>query len=112
MKHIIFAFLLAVVACGCKKNAGAAAGAVDPNITTCAARLKTISDAKQHWANALNRSADDVPTIDDLRVYLRGMPECPAGGTYTLGKVSEPPHCSIAEHQAAFEALLKEAPTQ
>jgi hypothetical protein len=34
--------------------------------------------------------------MDDIAPYFpNGIPKCPAGGTYTIGKVGEPPTCSL-----------------
>jgi hypothetical protein len=40
-----------------------------------------------------------VPTRDDLLPYLRRWPVCPAGGTYTIGAIGEPPTCSVPDHK-------------
>ncbi len=38
----------------------------------------------------------EVPMITN---YLRSaMPQCPAGGTYIIGKIGEPATCSLAAH--------------
>jgi len=72
MKYLVFAMLLAVVACGCKKQVAAVPGDIDPVISTCALRLKHIAQAKQNWAAKLNRSAEDTPTVDDISPFMRG----------------------------------------
>ena len=50
-----------------------------------------------------HKTTNDVVTWDDIRPYLsrkgRALPICPAGGTYTLGPLSESPRCSIPEHK-------------
>jgi hypothetical protein len=71
----------------------------------CAARLIVLDGCKQYWAQANNKTTNDTPTWDDLRGYLpsewtnnywtNGIPFCPEGGTYTLGRVGVPPTCSI-----------------
>jgi len=40
-----------------------------------------------------------IPQLTDLAPHLTGglLPVCPAGGTYTLGAVNEPPRCSHAD---------------
>jgi hypothetical protein len=56
-----------------------------------------IDAAKQTWASKENKTTNDVPTWDDLKPYLRiqGLPKCPDGGIYTIGRLDEMPRCSI-----------------
>jgi hypothetical protein len=71
----------------------------------CVNRLIQIDAAKQEWALEHNKTTNDAPTWDDLYPYLsssftnewftNGMPVCPEGGTYTLGRVGVHPTCSI-----------------
>ena len=65
----------------------------------CVENLRRIELAKQQWAVENHRTTNDVPTWDDLRPYIGKSPgevlRCPGGGTYTLGRVGEPPRCSI-----------------
>jgi hypothetical protein len=69
-------------------------------MAACINNLRQIDGAKQQWALENNKTSNDVPTMDDLRVYMgRGpqgtIPRCPAGGTYIPGRVGESPRCSI-----------------
>lgn len=64
----------------------------------CINNLRQIDGAKQQWALEKGKTATDVPTWDDLKPYLRGIPHCPAGGTYTINAVGTPPQCSIPGH--------------
>jgi len=66
----------------------------------CINNLRMIDAAKQQWAVENRRSDSDTPTRADLEPYLRKnqFPACPAGGTYTVGRVGEPPECSVAGH--------------
>ncbi len=68
--------------------------------TTCIANLRLIYLAKQAWALDKNKTDTDTPTEQDLLPYLKGgvFPVCPAGGTYTIGPVSQLPACSIPGH--------------
>jgi hypothetical protein len=71
---------------------------------SCINNLRTIDRAKQQWALEHSKSADDTPTPEDLNPYITGGYEhlhCVAGGEYTIGKVSEPPTCSIPSHAFA-----------
>lgn len=68
----------------------------------CINNLRMIDGAKQQWALENGKKADDVPTAEDLKPYLgkNGIfPTCPAGGTYTIGAVSNAPTCSVPGHK-------------
>lgn len=66
----------------------------------CINNLRQIQAAKEEWALEKNKSLGDVPTENDLTPYLVGnkFPVCPAGGTYTIGAVSNAPTCSAPGH--------------
>ena len=66
----------------------------------CINNLRQIEAAKQQWALEKNKTANDVPTEDDIKPYLMNsqMPVCPQGGTYTIGAVGDKPTCSIPGH--------------
>ena len=76
-----------------------------PSAAPCVNRLMVIDGAKKQWAIFNSKTADDVPTWQDLRPYLpdewtnycwtNGHPVCPAGGTYTVGRVGVHPTCSL-----------------
>jgi hypothetical protein len=64
----------------------------------CRYNLLVIESAKQMWA--WGRSSKDEPCWADLRAgfpqdWTNGMPFCPAGGTYTIGRVGDPAKCSV-----------------
>jgi hypothetical protein len=66
----------------------------------CVVNLMVIEGDKQQWAVGNNKTSNDVPTWEDLRPYFphswtNGKPVCPEGGFYTLGRVGDPPTCSI-----------------
>jgi hypothetical protein len=67
----------------------------------CINNLRQIDAAKQQWALEKGKQSTDVPTEDDLKVYLMHsrFPHCPAGGTYTINAVGQPPTCSISDHK-------------
>jgi len=67
----------------------------------CINNLRQIDGAKQQWALENSKKADDVPTADDLKPFFKSgvFPTCPAGGTYTIGAVSNSPTCSIPGHK-------------
>ncbi len=67
---------------------------------TCINHLRQIDAAKQQWALEKNKTADAIPTAQDLLPYLKDgvFPVCPSGGTYTIGAVGEVPACSVPGH--------------
>ena len=72
----------------------------------CISNLRRIDDAKAQWAMDTRKGGGVQPKDDDLfgpRAYLRTKPECPAGGQYDLGKVKEPPTCTVDGHRLTQE---------
>jgi hypothetical protein len=68
---------------------------------SCIANLKQLEGAKDTWALEHGKQKEDIPNWNDIigeKAYIWRMPECPRGGTYTLGPVAERPRCSIPEH--------------
>ena len=72
----------------------------------CINRLRNIESAKEEWALEHSKTTNDVPTWADLYPYFsstftniwftNGMPVCPSGGIYTIGRVGVLPTCSLA----------------
>lgn len=62
--------------------------------------LRQLDGAKQQWALEQHKTADAIPTQQDLIVYLpnRQFPLCPAGGTYVLNAVNKAPTCTMPGH--------------
>ncbi len=70
--------------------------------TLCISNLRHIDEAKAQWALDTRRGLGVRPHDDDLfgpTLYLRTKPQCPAGGEYDLGKIKEPPTCTVAGHE-------------
>ena len=69
----------------------------------CINNLRVLDAAKQQWALENGKDPGDVPTADDLKPFFKNgvFPTCPAGGTYTIGAVSNAPTCSISGHKIA-----------
>ncbi len=68
----------------------------------CISNLRRIDDAKAQWAMDTLKSSSVRPHDEDLfgpTLYIRTKPQCPAGGEYDLGKVKEPPTCTVAGHE-------------
>jgi len=69
---------------------------------SCQENLTRIDGAKAMWALENNKSADAIPTWDDLvksdeTGYLDVKPVCPVGGTYIIGRIDEVPRCTYQE---------------
>lgn len=63
----------------------------------CRYNLLVIEASRQIWAWG---KSNNTPFWADLRAYFpqdwtNGMPYCPAGGTYSLGRLEDPAKCSI-----------------
>ena len=68
-------------------------------LNACINNLRQIDGAKQQWALENMKSAEAVPTAEQIAPYIKnGFPTCPAGGKYTIGKVGDAPTCSIPGH--------------
>jgi hypothetical protein len=70
----------------------------------CINNMRIIESAKNQWMLERGKTTNDVPTWNDLRPYFpdrwsNSIPVCPDGGTYTLGRVGEPPTCSLGDKQ-------------
>jgi len=74
--------------------------AVAAQLNTCINNLRQIDAAKQQWALENDKTADAVPSAQDLLPYLSNLvfPVCPSGGTYTINAVGVPPTCSVPGH--------------
>jgi hypothetical protein len=67
--------------------------------------LRQIEGAKTEWMYETGKTTNDTPTWAELLPYLNGgITNCyatngvvvrPAGGTYTIGRVGEPPSCLV-----------------
>ena len=77
-------------------------GRIQAQQNACINNLKQFDGATEQWALENKKAVGAVPTFEDLigdDKYIRRMPQCPAGGQYTLGPVGTPPTCSIPGHQ-------------
>jgi hypothetical protein len=63
--------------------------------TICINNLRQLEGAKQVWAVTYHKSNNDIPTMEDLRPWLKRQLVCPKGGTYIPGRVYGPPRCSL-----------------
>ena len=65
---------------------------------SCVANLKQIEAAKEQWCMDFKQSATATPGATDLygtTDYVKNVPGCASGGTYTIGDMSTRPTCSI-----------------
>lgn len=65
---------------------------------TCISNLRVIDTAKQLWGLETGQGNDAEPVEDDLvgfGLYLRKMPECPAGANYEFLTIGEWPMCDL-----------------
>lgn len=62
---------------------------------SCSANLNQIASAKERYALD-NHLADGtaVAGLSSLTNYIETKPECPSGGTYTVGAIGTDPSCS------------------
>jgi hypothetical protein len=70
----------------------------------CINNLRQIDGAKNEWALENNKTNGTPVTEADIKPYIKlgasgNLPKCPAGGTYTIGPVGEPPTCSVPRHK-------------
>jgi hypothetical protein len=70
--------------------------------TCCLCELEQINGAKDAWSIQYHKTTNDTPTWADLQpIVFPGRTNrpldfrCPKGGTYKIGRVGEPPTCSI-----------------
>ncbi len=71
-----------------------------PKMTRCVENLFAIGAAKLIWADEKHKGTDDQPKWTDLKAGLaqfgvtNGVPNCPEGGTYVVGRAGELPRCT------------------
>ena len=67
----------------------------------CIGNLKSLEGAKVTWALDNRKGDSDAPSDADLfgnDKTIKKKPECPGGGTYSLGAVVDNPTCTVTEH--------------
>jgi len=66
---------------------------------TCINNLRQLDSAKHQWAQEHQKADTDIPSSDDLKVYIKNevYPSCPAGGVYTIGALTTDPTCSKSD---------------
>lgn len=73
---------------------------------TCQENLARISGAVQAYALQKSLSGTSAVSLDDLvqttgTGFLRELPHCPTGGTYSITRIDGAPTCSIGENPGA-----------
>ena len=66
----------------------------------CINNLRQIDAAKNEWALENSKTNGTPVTEADIKPYVKldasgNLSKCPAGGTYTIGRVGELPTCSL-----------------
>ena len=65
----------------------------------CINNLRQVEGAKEQWALETHHNVGDAVTFNNVVPYIKnGMPKCPQGGTYTIGRIGENPTCSVPGH--------------
>jgi hypothetical protein len=101
--------LLLSALCGCENKEDKLDAS--PKAIGCAGNLRFLQTTKERWMQDQNADLTNTPTMDDLQPYfIHGTPKCPEGGAYTIGKISEPPQCSIAAHNDFYKTHMTPAP--
>jgi hypothetical protein len=110
---------LATTAKECIQNLGAIDSAkqqwaIETISSTNAVPIKRSNPASVHAIIEGSAITNAVPTWDDLRPALENvifalggkLPECPQGGTYTIGRVADAARCSISNHNEKIKGSL------
>jgi len=66
-----------------------------PASNACVNNLRQIAAGKEQWALENHKTTNDISTWEEVRPYLSGELVCPKHGTYTSGRVGDPPKCSL-----------------
>jgi len=71
---------------------------------SCINTLRQLDGGKQQWALENHKTTNDMPSWENIRPYIKlgssgELPSCPDGGKYSLGRVADPPTCSIPGHK-------------
>ena len=72
----------------------------ESNQNSCVNNLRQLQAGKMEWALETGATNGTPVTENDIKPYIQldlkgNIPLCPAGGTYTIGRVGEDVKCSI-----------------
>ncbi len=76
----------------------------------CIANLRQLHGAMEQWALENRKTIGSSVTTNDLvgpRGYLRALPVCPGGGTYTLNLIGGQPICNLPGHALPAGVIAK-----
>lgn len=65
---------------------------------SCINNLRQLDGAAEQWRLENGFATNRCPAFEQLRVYLRRLPECPQGGSYSFDTNSGLPRCSFPGH--------------
>ena len=65
----------------------------------CINNLRQIEEGKEQWALDTKQAAGTVADLTMVNAHLRTVPVCPAGGTYSYGRIGEDARCSVRGHE-------------
>jgi hypothetical protein len=93
----VVAVVLSLV--GCRQQTSSE-GSRRYRTSDCYHNLQYIEVAKMNWAIDYEKTSTNMPAWKDLQPYLpdewsNSIPQCPSGGTYTIGRTGDLPTCSI-----------------
>jgi hypothetical protein len=73
----------------------------------CIVNLMKIDAMKMQWALEHHAKSGTPVTANDIAPYFKDgkIPQCLSGGTYTIGKVDEPPTCSVGTNDILAHVL-------
>lgn len=69
-------------------------------LNACINNLRMLDAAKQQWALEKQKTAEALPTTEEIALYLKDqvIPVCPSAGKYVLNVVVAVPTCTIPGH--------------
>ena len=68
---------------------------------SCTANLRQLDSAKEQYMMDHRTTVAPTSFSDLAPIYIKATPECPSGGTYTLGNATTNPSCSIGTNGTA-----------
>ena len=72
------------------------------NSNPCINNLRQFDGAKNGWALEKGKTNGTVCTAKDIKPYVQldaegQLPRCPGGGRYIMGRVGQPPICTLGK---------------
>ena len=63
----------------------------------CINNLRQIESGKEQWAMAAQLGQGAAPISTAIEAYLKKIPVCPAGGTYSYNPIGTDASCSLSD---------------